>query len=81
MEARKIPTSPDKVSADIQGTIEAPEGILKITKIKCHYHVKVPDGKQETAERALSVFDKKCPVAQTLKGAVSFEHTWDIEAY
>ncbi|RBW69593.1 OsmC family protein [Bacillus taeanensis] len=81
LEARKIPTSPDKVKANIQGTIEAPEGVLKITKISCHYNVKVPDGKVDAAERALSVFEKGCPVAQTLKGAVEFEHTWDIEVY
>ena len=79
LEARKIPTSPDKVSAQIQGTIEAPEGVLKITKITCHYRVKVPDGKQDAAERSLSVFEQYCPVAQTLKGSVEFQHTWDIE--
>ncbi len=53
--------------------------MLKITKISCFYEVKVPDGKQEAAERALSTFDKFCPVAQTLKGSVVFEHTWNIE--
>ncbi|WP_223643106.1 OsmC family protein [Planococcus sp. 4-30] len=81
LEARHIPTSPDKVHADVQGTIEAPEGVLKVTKITAHYHVKVPDGKQDAAERALSVFDKGCPVAQTLKGAVDIQHSWDIETY
>ncbi len=81
LEARKIPTSPDKVHADVQGTIEAPDGVLKITKIACHYTVKVPDGKQDAAERALAVFDRGCPVAQTLKGAVEIEHTWELEVY
>ncbi|TWT09344.1 OsmC family protein [Planomicrobium sp. CPCC 101079] len=81
LEARKIPTSPDKVRANVQGTIEAPEGVLKITKISCHYIVKVPEGKQDAAERALAVFDRGCPVAQTLKGAVEMEHTWELEIY
>ncbi|WP_233786237.1 OsmC family protein [Planococcus halotolerans] len=76
-----MPTSPDKVKADVQGTIEAPEGVLKITKIDCHYHVKVPAGKEEAAERALKVFDRGCPVAQTLKGAVEIVHSWEIESY
>ncbi|KAA0548635.1 OsmC family protein [Bacillus sp. BGMRC 2118] len=80
MEARKIPTS-NNVSAKVQGTIEAPEGVLKITKISCHYDLKVPSGKKEAAERALSVFERNCPVAQTLKGAVEFQHTWTIEEY
>ncbi|WP_372868424.1 OsmC family protein [Planomicrobium okeanokoites] len=81
LEARHIPTSPDKVKAEVQGVIEAPDGVLKITRISCHYHVKVPAGKEETAERALKVFDRGCPVAQTLKGAVEIEHAWDIESY
>ncbi|WP_090749312.1 OsmC family protein [Mesobacillus persicus] len=79
LEARKIPTSPDKVSADVQGTIEAPEGVLKITRISCHYYIKVPAGKTDAAERALAVFERGCPVAQTLKGCIEFEHTWEIE--
>ncbi|WP_162287831.1 OsmC family protein [Indiicoccus explosivorum] len=81
LEARQIPSSPDKVSADVQGTIEAPEGVLKITKISCRYHVKVPEGKEETTERVLKVFDRGCPVAQTLEGAVDIEHSWEIETY
>ncbi|WP_409254322.1 OsmC family protein [Bacillus sp. SCS-153A] len=81
LEARKIPTSPDLVSAKVQGVIEAPEGVLKITKIYSHYYLKVPEGKRDAAERALSVFERGCPVAQTLKGAVEFEHSWDIEEY
>jgi uncharacterized OsmC-like protein len=54
---------------------------LKITKIDCHYEVKVPKGKREAAERALTVFEVGCPVAQTLKGCVEFNHTWQIEEY
>lgn len=69
------------MKAKVQGTIEAPEGVLKITKISCQFDVKVPSGKKEAAERALSVFERNCPVAQTLKGSVEFAHTWVIEEY
>ncbi|WP_185819854.1 OsmC family protein [Salibacterium salarium] len=65
----------------VQGTIEAPDGVMKITKIDCHYDLKIPKGKREAAERVLNVFEKKCPVAQTLKGNVTFTHTWTIEEY
>jgi uncharacterized OsmC-like protein len=71
--------SEDKLQAKVQGTIEAPEGVLKITKIDVHFDLKVPTGKRDAAERALSVFDRGCPVHQTLKGCVEFEYTWDIE--
>lgn len=52
---------------------------MKITRISCHFNLKVPQGKKEEAIRALSVFERNCPVAQTLKGAVAIENTWDVE--
>jgi uncharacterized OsmC-like protein len=61
--------------------IEAPEGVLKITKIRCHFELKVPQEKKDAAERALGIFDLGCPVAQTLKGCVEFDYSWDIEEY
>lgn len=78
---RKIPTYPDKLKTAVEGIIEAPEGVLKITKIRCRYELKIPRGKKAEAERALAVFERGCPVAQTLKGCVEFEHSWDIEEY
>lgn len=51
---------------------------MKITKISCHYELVIPIGKKNAAERALAVFHRGCPVAQTLAGAVEFEHSWTI---
>ncbi|WP_077247672.1 OsmC family protein [Bacillus sp. FJAT-27225] len=81
LEARKIPAVPDKVSADVTGTIKNVDGILKITKISVHYHLKIPAGTRSAAERALSVFERACPVSQTLEAAIRFEHTHTIEEY
>ncbi|MYL64127.1 hypothetical protein GLW07_12265 [Bacillus hwajinpoensis] len=78
MEARHIPTYPNKVSGKFEGIIEAPDGVLKITKIRCHYKLIIPSEKRNAAERALNVFERGCPVAQTLKGSVAFEHDWEI---
>lgn len=52
---------------------------MRITRIHCTYHLRVPAGKRQDAERALAVFERGCPVAQTLKGCVEFEHQWHIE--
>lgn len=52
---------------------------MKITRISCHFNLKVPLGKKEAAIRALNVFERNCPVAQTLKGGVAIENTWNIE--
>ncbi|MEH7443946.1 OsmC family protein [Bacillus sp. JJ1122] len=81
LEARQIPATPEKVKAKVQGIIEAPEGVLMITRINCHFELKIPTGKREAAERALSVFERSCPVAQTLKGSIQFAHTWELEEY
>lgn len=69
------------MQAQVQGTIEAVERVLRITKIDVHFQLKIPQGTRETAERVLGVFDRGCPVAQTLKGCVEFHYTWDIEEY
>jgi uncharacterized OsmC-like protein len=52
---------------------------MKVTHIRVRYHLKVPTGKRADAERALAVFERACPVAQTLKGCVTIEHDAEIE--
>ncbi len=50
-----------------------------MTHIRVQYHLKIPHGKRPEAERALAVFERGCPVAQTLKGCVTIEHSAEIE--
>ncbi len=52
---------------------------MKVTHIRVRYHLKIPKGKRPEAERALAVFERGCPVAQTLKGCVTIEHGAEIE--
>jgi uncharacterized OsmC-like protein len=59
--------------------VEAPDGVLKVTRIRMRYHLTIPAGKRPEAERALAVFERRCPVAQTLRGCVAFEHAWEIQ--
>ncbi len=81
MKSRKRlspPSYPDKLRTEAEGTITAPEGVLKVTHIRVRHHLKIPRGKRAEAERALPVFERGCPVAQTLKG-VTIEHDAKIE--
>jgi hypothetical protein len=39
-------------------TIEALEGVLKITKIDCHYEINVPFGKRDAAESTSSILNR-----------------------
>lgn len=52
---------------------------MRVTHIKVTYHLTIPSGKRADAERALAVFETRCPVAQTLKGCVQLEHHAVIE--
>ena len=51
---------------------------MRVTTIRVRYHLVVPPGKRGDAERALAVFERGCPVAQTLKGCVALTHSWEI---
>ncbi len=51
---------------------------MRLTTMRVRYHLKVPRGKRDDAERALAVFERGCPVAQTLKGCVAISHEWEI---
>jgi uncharacterized OsmC-like protein len=51
---------------------------MRVTAIRVKYHLTIPAGKRGDAERALAVFERGCPVAQTLKGCVTITHEWEI---
>lgn len=51
---------------------------MRLTTMRVTYHLKVPQGKRADAERALAVFERGCPIAQTLKGCVAISHEWEI---
>ena len=73
LEARQIPSYPDKLSADVEGFIEAVEGKPRITRIKVHYTLKVPKGKKEVAERAVEIHEEHCPVSQSVRRGIEIE--------
>ncbi len=77
LAARKIPTQPDRLSSDVEGTIENIDGKPLITRIKVHYTVKVPKGKREEALRAIELHETGCPASQSVKRGIAIE--WDGE--
>lgn len=79
LAARKIPTQPDKLSAEVEGFVENVEGTPLITRIRIRYHVKVPKGKREEAERAIQVHEKGCPVAQSVQRGIQVQWEGNVE--
>ena len=79
LAARKIPTQPDKLQAEVEGDIENVNGRPLITRIRVQYSVKVPKEKREEAERAMAVHEKGCPVAESVKRGIQVEWSGTVE--
>ena len=61
----------------MEGDIEDVDGVLKITRIRLRYRLRIPSGSREKAERALAVYAEKCPAYQSVKGCI--ECSWQAE--
>lgn len=73
---REIST-PENLTADVEGDLEEVDGVMKITKIRLHYRMRIPRGKRETVERVLESYADRCPAYQSVKGCI--ECSWDME--
>ncbi len=74
----KIPTFGDRFRADVEGDIEDVDGVLRITRIRVKYSMKVPPGREEDARSALGIYLEKCPGAMSVKGAIEISDSADI---
>jgi uncharacterized OsmC-like protein len=61
----------------VEGDIEDVDGVLKITKIRLTYQLKIPAGSRDKAERALAVYADKCPAYQSVRNCILC--TWQAE--
>jgi len=69
--------SADNLVAQVEGDIKDVDDVLRITKIRLKYRLKIQAGTREKAERALAVYAEKCPAYQSVKGCI--ECSWDAE--
>ena len=63
------------MTADVEGDVEAVDGVLKITKIRLKFAFKAPKALLEKARRALDVYAGLCPAYQTVRDCV--DCTWE----
>jgi hypothetical protein len=54
-------------------------GILKITRIRVQYHLKIPREKAAEAREAFSTYLVRCPAAQSVIGCIRIEDQLIIE--
>jgi len=75
---RDIPAPPDKITASVEGDIEAVDKVLKITRIRVRYTLAIPTGTREKAERAVKRHPMSCPAANSVRDCIELDISADI---
>ena len=70
---RQIPVENGAVRADVQGDVEAVDRVLRISRIRVRYTLRIPSGMRAAAERALATHEQKCPAASSVRGCIPIE--------
>ena len=81
LRARKVDFNRDTYTAYVEGTVEGEHGAgepIRITKIHVIYHLAVPAGQRETAERAVAVHAAGCPAHESVKAAIAITSSAEI---
>jgi hypothetical protein len=75
LAGRKIPTHTDRYEAWVEGDIEDIDGVLRISRIRVDYKLKVPAGKAEEAREVFSSYIQSCPAAMSVLGCIDISDT------
>ncbi len=75
---RQIPATRETIQANVEGDIEAVDNVLRITRIRVRYRLRIPAGAREKAERAVATHATKCPAANSVRGCIDLDITADI---
>jgi organic hydroperoxide reductase OsmC/OhrA len=78
LAGRKIPTHTDRYEAHVEGDIEDVDGVLRISRIRVAYKLKVPAGKTEEAREVFSSYIEGCPAAMSVCGCIDISDTVEI---
>ena len=81
LAGKKIRTFQNLFQAVVTGDIEDVEGVLKITRIKVRYTLKVPEAKRAEALEALDTYLTLCPGAQSVIGCINIGHELILEDF
>lgn len=79
LAGKKIKSHEDVYRAEVTGDIEDVDGILKITRIRVNYTLKVTEEKKQEAGEAFEAYLSKCPAAQSVIGCIDIQHQLDFE--
>lgn len=75
----RIPTPSDRYTANVEGEIEAVDGVLKIVRIKVAYALKIAADKRPAANAAFDGYITHCPAATSVMGCIDITHSLEME--
>ena len=75
---RQIPATRQTIQANVEGDIEAVDKVLRITRIRVRYQLRIPAGTRDKAERALATHADRCPAANSVRGCIDLDIRADI---
>lgn len=78
LAGRKIPTHTDRYVALVEGDIENVDGVLRISRIRVSYQLKVPAGKADEAREVFSTYITNCPAAMSVRGCIDIIDSLEI---
>jgi len=78
LASKKIPTHTDRFRAEVEGDIEDVDGVLRITRIRVDYKLKVPPGKTEEAREVFAGYLKRCPAAMSVIGCIEISDSLEV---
>jgi len=73
LAGKKIPTPEERYWAEVEGDIENVNNVLKITRIRVRYHLRVDPEKTADAKEAFSSYLIRCPAAQSVMGCIEIK--------
>jgi len=79
LAAEKIPTPEERFWADVEGDIESVNQVLKITRIRVTYHLRVSKEKEAAVQKAMATYLVRCPGAQSVIGCIDLQDRMVIE--
>ena len=64
--------------AEVEGDVEDVDGVLRISRIRVAYTLKVPAGKTEEAREVFESYITKCPAAMSVWGCIEITHCLEV---
>ena len=66
------------LKARVEGDVEAVDRVLRISRMRVHYDIRVPKGSRDAAQRAVDTHEQKCPAATSVRGCIPIAITANI---